>query len=84
LAANPAATPEARIVVTRRQFFGKRRQAIVVIFRPAEFDRYITILNETHFAKASPQRCKKIRRILTRPSAEKTDYRHSRLLRTRR
>src|SRR3974390_1991599 len=57
---------------------------VVLILRPAEFEDHVPAFDEPGLTQACPERSDKIRRIIRRPAAEKSNDRHCRLLRTHR
>jgi hypothetical protein len=48
----------------RNQVSGESREAIVVTLRPAEFDPYVTLFDETGFVQTCAQRRNEAYRIL--------------------
>jgi hypothetical protein len=62
----------------------KRRQPIVLIFRPAVFDRNVLALDIAAFLEALKERKGENPRVISGLGAEEPDHRHRRLLRARR
>src|SRR5450631_3141327 len=66
---------------TANQFGGKRRQPIIMAFRPAVFNRHITALNITGFGQASVKSTNSLAPRHKRFAIEKPDHRQRKLLR---
>ena len=60
------------------------RESIELVLCPAEFDSYVMAVDETGFLQAVAERRYPVDGIDSRRRVEKADYRHRRLLRTRR
>ena len=66
------------------QISGQCRQSIVATLRPAILDRHVAALNIAGFAQALMERARSTQIEVRGSTAEESDYRHRRLLRTRR
>ena len=70
--------------LTANQIGRQRRQSIVLVLRPAIFDRHVPALDIAGFAQALAERAHTVRVPVRRCAAEEPDHRHRRLLRARR
>src|SRR5262245_60129814 len=62
----------------------ERRQAVVLAAEPAVLDGHVLALEVARFAKAFTERACMARGAIERPTADKADHRHRRLLCARR
>src|SRR5262249_21106431 len=70
--------------LSAKEIGGQRRQTLVATLGPAVFDPYITALYIAGFAEALAEGVCELRIFPGRSAVEEPDYRHRRLLRTRR
>src|SRR5262249_20061739 len=66
------------------QFGSKRSESVVVAVRPAIFDHYVLRFDISGIFQASAERTQSVGKEFWGIAAEKSDYRHRRLLRSRR
>jgi hypothetical protein len=69
--------------LTANQIGRQRRQLVIVIVRPAIFNRDVPAFDESGFGQAIAERGDKVRGTGCRRAPEKTDHRHRWLLRAR-
>jgi hypothetical protein len=62
----------------------KRRQPIILVFRKTILDRHVAAFDVAGFTQATTQRLRKVRSIISAPTAQEPNNRHCRLLRARR